>query len=66
MGDAAGKATPEQSRETARGPAGRRPAQASTRHCLQILREEPHPHDEQADPARDPREELVHGRADRL
>ena len=38
----------------------RGPSQPSARQCFQILREEPHPHDEQAEPARNPREEFVH------
>ena len=60
LGDAAGKGPPEQRGEPVAGPPTRGPSQLPARQCLQILRGEPHPHDEQAEPARDLREEFAY------
>ena len=54
LGNPPREASPEQCRESVRGPATRRPAKPAARQRPQILGEQPHAQDEQAEAADDP------------
>ena len=64
LGDGAGEGSPDKGQEPVPGPPTRGPSQPTGRQCLQVLREEPHPHDEEAKAACDPCEEFVHACVD--
>ena len=58
------RAPQARARKPVPGPPTRGPSQPTGRQCLQVLREEPHPHDEEAKAACDPCEEFVHACVD--
>ena len=60
LGNGAGKGSPEHRRKSVPGPSIRGPAKPPACQCFQILREEPHPHDEEAEPAKNPAEQFDH------
>ena len=60
LGDAAGQQPPEKRRKRVGGPALRVPAQPPARELLEVLGQEPHSDDEQAEPAHNAREQFHH------
>ena len=60
LGDAAGERSPEKRRIGVRGPALRAQTQPPARELLEVLGQEPHADDEQAEPAHDACENVHH------